>query len=178
MALEVSSDGWKMMSVMSIATDDHSSGGRCWHNHCPSLLGIQTSRLSIEQWCAPHQKGPRWLHINCNADTCNRKDSIRRLQWPLHWTSASMPMRKWRIPRRRWRGDRRSVMTTTMMATPPLRRRRYLPRRNPPGDSAPMTVTPPTQRTMTTTTMMTTTTTMMGVKMRTTTSSPMTSSIC
>jgi hypothetical protein len=146
----------------------HSSDMRCWRNYCPLLLGVQVSCLFTEQWHAPHRKGLRWLHINQNADTCNWKDSIRQwLQWLLHWTSASIPMRKQRIPQRHWRSDGCSA---TM--TPLHQRSKYLPRRNPPDEPAPTTMTPPTQR-------MTTTATARATPgaMRTTTSSPMTHSI-
>jgi hypothetical protein len=94
----------------------------------------------------PHWNGPQRLHINQNADTCNREDFIRQqLQWLPRRTSVSMTTRKKRFPWRHRRSDRRVVMMT------PHRRRRSLPRRNPPGDHALTTVTPPTRKMMTTT---------------------------
>jgi hypothetical protein len=67
-----------MMSATSVATDDHSSDGRCLYNHCSLLLEVQTSCLFTEQSSTPHWNGRRWFYISRNANTCNRYDSIRR----------------------------------------------------------------------------------------------------
>jgi hypothetical protein len=65
-----------MMSATPVATEDHNSDGRCWCDHLPLLLGVQASHLFTKQSCMPHWKGRLWLHINRNAGTCNREDSI------------------------------------------------------------------------------------------------------
>jgi hypothetical protein len=109
-AHEVSSDGQKLMLAAlmstSIGTEDHSNDRQCWHNHCPSLLGVQVSCLFTEQSYAHHWNGPWRLYINQNANTCNRYDSIRRqLQWLPRRASTSILTRKKMCPQRRRRSD-------------------------------------------------------------------------
>jgi hypothetical protein len=135
-AHEVSSDGRKLMLAAlmstSIGTEDHSNDRQCWHNHCPSLLGVQVSCLFTEQSYAHHWNGPWRLYINQNANTCNRYDSIRRrLQWLPRRASTSIQTRKKMCPQRRRRSDEWVAM---MMATTPHRhrRRRSLLKRTPP----------------------------------------------